>query len=63
MPPNQDDVLKIIRRNRELGMADDAIAEALRISVAHLHRLMLRHGTLEEAMDVGKVFRKVTPTP
>jgi hypothetical protein len=67
LPLNQDDVLKIIRKSRELGMTDSTIADALRISVTHLHGFVLRHGTLREtlreAMDVVKALRKVTPAP
>jgi len=61
LPLNHDDVLKTVRRSRELGMTDNAIAAALRISVAHLHDFILQHGTLKEAMDVVKALR--TPTP
>ena len=58
-PLNQDDVLKIVRRGKELGMTYSDFAEALQIPVKNLHSFVLRHGTLEDAIQILRELRRV----
>jgi len=61
LPLNQDDVLKIVRRGKKLGMTYSEFAETLEIPVNRLRAFVLRYGTFEDVNEIMHELRRVPP--
>jgi hypothetical protein len=59
LPFTENDVLKIARTSKKLGMTYDDIAKMLRTSVNRLYTFMLRRGTSEEKHEIFSELRRV----
>jgi hypothetical protein len=58
LPFNEADILRIIRRSRELGISDQTIAELLQVTIRQLRTFLLRHGSPEERQQTVSILRR-----